>query len=123
MKKVVRLMKLRKVPGLDGVRTEMLRVIWRSIPEWLKRLYDVCFNTMCFPAAWKTAHVIVLLKSPENVRSDPGSYRPICLLLVLEKVLERIIVRRLECKVRGGMCDVQHGFMVGRSIESARTMC
>jgi hypothetical protein len=37
----VKSMKVGKAPGLDGVCTEMLRVIWRAIPEWLKRVYDV----------------------------------------------------------------------------------
>lgn len=119
VREAVKLMRLRKAPGLDGVSAEMLRVIWRAIPEWLKKLYDVCLDTMCFPVTWKTARVVVLLKSPERVRSDPGSYRPICLLSVLGKVLERMMVRRLERKVCDGMCDEQYGFRAGRSTEGA----
>jgi len=97
----------------------MLRAIWRAIPEWLKRMYDVCLSTMCFPAVWKTARLIVLLKSPEKVRSDPGSYRPICLLSVFGKVLECMMVRRLERKLGDTMCDAQYSFRTGRSIEGA----
>lgn len=116
----MRLTKLKKAPGLDGVSAEMLRAIWRAIPEWLKRIYDVCLSTMCFPVAWKTARVIVLLKSPEKTRSDPGPYRPICLLSVLGKVLERMMVKRIERKkLCNRMCDAQYGFTVGRSTEGA----
>ncbi|KMQ89014.1 reverse [Lasius niger] len=115
----VKSMKVGKAPGLDGVCTEMLRAIWRAIPEWLKRVYDVCLSTMRFPSAWKSARVIVLLKSPEKVRSDPGSYRPICLLSVLGKVLERMMVKRLERLVSERLCDAQYGFVRGRSTEGA----
>lgn len=115
----VKSMKLRKAPGLDGICAEMLRVIWRAIPECLKRIYDLCLSTNCFPAAWKAARLIVLLKSPDKVRSDPGSYRPICLLSVFGKVLERMMVNRLERKMCGKMCDMQFGFMRGRSTEDA----
>lgn len=73
----VRSMKVGKAPGMDGVSAEMLRAIWRAVPVWMKRMYDVCLNTACFPPAWKTARVVVLLKSPDKPRSDPGSYRPI----------------------------------------------
>lgn len=51
----VRRAKLRKAPGLHGISTEMLRMIWKAIPVWMKRVYDVCLSTGCFPAAWKTA--------------------------------------------------------------------
>jgi len=101
----IKSMRLKKAPGLDGVSTEMLRMIWRAIPVWLKRVYDVCLSTGCFPVAWKSARVVVLLKSPDKVRSEPGSYRPICLLSVLGKVLERMMVRRLERMMYGRMCD------------------
>lgn len=40
--------------------------------------------------------MVVLLKSPDKVRSDPRSYRGICLLPVLGKVLERVLVSRLQ---------------------------
>ena len=115
----VKSMKVGKAPGLDGVCTEMLRAICCAIPEWLKRECDVCLSMMCFFSAWKIARVIVLLKSPEKVRSDPGSYRPICLLSVLGKALERMMIKRLERLVSERLCDAQYGFVKGRSTESA----
>lgn len=94
-------------------------MIWKAIPVWMKRVYDVCLSTGCFPSVWKTARVVVLLKSPEKVRLDPGSYRPISLLFVLGKGLERMMVRRLERLMDGRMCDAQYGFAKGRSTEDA----
>lgn len=83
----------------------------------------MCLSTGCFPLAWKSAIVVVLLKSPDKVRSDPGSYRPICLLSVLGKVLERMMVRRLERMMCGRMCDAQFGFTRDRSPKMRGIVC
>ena len=61
----------------------------------------------------------MLPKSPDKPRSDPASYRPISLLPVLGKTLERLMIGRIECKVNDRMNDAQHGFRRGRSTESA----
>lgn len=112
-------MRVGKAPGLDGVNVDMLRMIWRAIPVWLKGVYDACLRSGCFHVAWKTARVVVLLKSPEKVWSNPGSYRPICLLPVLGKVLERMMVERLKRKVCDRLCDAQFVFVRSRSTEGA----
>lgn len=111
--------KLGKAPGLDGITVEMLRMIWYAIPGCLLRLYNECLKSGYFPDEWKKACVVVLLKSPEKPRSDPASYRPISLLSVLGKTLERMMMKRHERRVSGSMDDAQHGFRRGRSTESA----
>lgn len=52
-------------------------------------------------------------------RSDPSSYRGISLLPVLGKVLQRIMVFRLEDKINNTLCRWQFGFKEGRSVEHA----
>ena len=49
--------KLGKAPGLDGLTSEMLRVVWNSIPGCLKILYDACLAHGCFPNVWNKAWV------------------------------------------------------------------
>ena len=111
--------KLRKAPGLDGLTAEMLRAVWVAIPGWLMSLYGVCLKYGCFPVEWKKARVVVLPKSLDKPRTDPSSYRPISLLSVLGKTLERMMVARMEERMRGRMHDAQHGFRGARSTESA----
>lgn len=55
MNEAVRAMRVGKSQGLNGVCVEMLRVIYRVIPEWLKRMYDVCLQTGSFSEVWKSA--------------------------------------------------------------------
>lgn len=63
--------------------------------------------------------VIVLLKAPDKVCSVPGSYRPIYLLSVFGKVLERMLVKRLERMMSNKMYDEQYGFVKDQSTEDA----
>lgn len=109
----------RKSPGIDGMTGEMCKSIWKAIPEYLEVIFAKCLSEGYFPRAWKTARVVVLLKSPDRVRSNPRSYRGISLLPVLGKVLERIMVSRLkECNSVSNS-EYQFGFREGRSVEDA----
>lgn len=54
-------------------------------------LFNGCRYLGHFPDDWKTGVIRVLLKSDDKDTSDPKSYRPICLLPILSKVLERLI--------------------------------
>lgn len=108
----------KKAPGLDGMNGELARAVWRALPDHLVSLYSQCISEGHFPADWKIGDVIVLLKSPDKIRTDPRSYRPICLLAVLGKVLERMMVRRL-CDRKPPVNVNQFGFTVGRSTEDA----
>lgn len=109
----------RKSPGMDGLTGEMCKNIWKVIPEYLETLFSSCFRLGYFPREWKTARVVVLLKSPDKVRSNPRSYRGISLLPVLGKVLERMMVHRLQEIVEDRMSDFQFGFRKGKSVEDA----
>lgn len=117
----VKRMRLKKAPGLDGLTSEMFRRVWCAIPEYVKDMYDDCLRYGYFPREWKVGKVITLLKSPEKVKTDVRSYRPICLLSVLRKVLERLLVERMEKKVNvmGGMNVKQYDFRHERSTDDA----
>ena len=63
-------------------------------------MFDACLKVGCIPSEAKKARVAILPKSPEKQRSDPASYRPISLLPVLGKMLKRLMIRRLECRMK-----------------------
>ena len=109
----------RKSPGMDGMTGEMCKSIWKAIPEYLEAIFGKCISEGHFPGAWKCARVVVLLKSPDRVRSNPRSYRGISLLPVLGKVLERVMVNRLKEDANESTSEFQFGFKEGRSVEDA----
>ena len=84
-------------------------------------MFDACLRDGCFPSEGKKARVVILPKSTEKPRSDHASYRPISLLPVLGKTLDRLMIGRLECRMKDRMNDAQHHFVLrrGRSTESA----
>lgn len=107
----------RKAPGLDGINGDIMRAMWWAMEEQLMALYEQCFTESKFPDAWKVADVVALLKSPDKIRTEPGSYRPISLLSVIGKTLERVMVSRLNA-IRVGNQN-QYGFTLYRSINDA----
>lgn len=109
----------RKSPGMDGITGAMLKCGWIVLAEFICKLFNQCMHEGYFPNKWKEADVVILLKSGNRVKDNPRSYRPISLLPVLGKALERLMVSRLEEKVEVGLSDRQYGFRKGKSAEDA----
>lgn len=109
-----------KAPGPDGITTKIIWAVHRCDPGLLLRLYNACLRSGTFPEQWKESRVVLLRKGdkPEGV---PSSYRPLCLLNDLGKVLEHLLAQRLEAhvKARGGLARNQFGFRSGMSTDDA----
>uniref|UniRef100_A0ABD2W6R9 Reverse transcriptase domain-containing protein n=1 Tax=Trichogramma kaykai TaxID=54128 RepID=A0ABD2W6R9_9HYME len=89
-------MKCGKCPGEDMKEAEIVKVACGyGFLRPLTRLMNACLRLGRFPSSWKTVAICVLLKSPDKDRLALKSYRPVCLVPVLGKVLERLIRWRL----------------------------
>ncbi|GBM65626.1 RNA-directed DNA polymerase from mobile element jockey [Araneus ventricosus] len=64
-----------------------------------------------FPTRWKTATVISILESGKNP-TQPSSHRPISLLHAINKIVEHIILSRLNYHLENNniLCSEQFGF-------------
>lgn len=112
-----------KAPGWDCIEGSMIKAM-RHTPEFIKRLTDLlnqCMKLGHFPTEWKRGVIRVLLKSEDKDAANPNSYRPICLLPLLGKLLERLIRFRLEPYILDPRFSSrqQYGFRSGRSTEDA----
>ena len=69
---------------------------------------------------WKK-HRLVLLRKGDKPLEDDSSYRTICLLDTVGKLLEEIILQRLQCFLvrKNGLSENQFGFRKGRSTVDA----
>jgi len=109
-----------KAPGPDGLTGKILWAVHNAHPNILLDLFNSCLRSGTFPAEWKTARVVLLKKGnkPDGV---PSSYRPLCLLNDVGKVLEFLLARRLENHMsdRGGLSANQFGFRKGKSTDDA----
>ncbi|CAB0033468.1 unnamed protein product [Trichogramma brassicae] len=110
-----------KAPGPDGIGNVLLREIWRAIPCFIKVLLDACLAKSVFPIEWKVARIVVLYKGGGKDPSKARSYRPISLLNGMSKVLEILMVGRLNTIMSGLWCEKQYGFRKGKSTEDLLT--
>ncbi|CAF4514090.1 unnamed protein product, partial [Didymodactylos carnosus] len=76
-----------------GVSPRMLKEASCSISSILSYVFNKSLAAGQFPSSWKTGYLTPLFKSGDH--NDPTNYRPITLLPILSKVLERLIYKRL----------------------------
>lgn len=110
-----------KAPGLDRIEVEVVKASFAAAPETFLSLFNACLNTGCFPRIWKTGSIRTLLKGPDRDESCASSYRPICLLPVLGKSFEKLLLNRLRPVLLDPQFSSsrQFGFKQGLSTEDA----
>ncbi|KAF2363931.1 Reverse transcriptase domain [Trinorchestia longiramus] len=105
-----------KAPEQDGVYDRFLQKLPLHWKKELLCVYNTSLYTGCVPPGWKWGIWLLILKpgkDPEQV----SSYRPICLLSCIGKLMERMIQRRLEYWVETNnlLLGEQAGFRRGKS--------
>lgn len=110
-----------KASGPDGIPNEALKLVANLNPTLLLEVMNNCLNERRFPKLWKTAKLILLHKGNDKPKDLPNSYRPISLLNTAGKLMERLILQRLNSHLVGtySLAENQHGFRIGRSVEDA----
>ena len=99
--------------GIDCLSPKVLRHCVPALYLPIYHLFSQCFQQSSFPHKWKTHCIIPILKSGD--RMMVSNYRPISLLCVISKVLERIVYNNIIHFLDGTFSDFQFGFLPGRS--------
>ena len=96
--------------GLDGISTKLLKGILPAILPQVTHLMNLCLATNTFPSKFKTAVITPIYKSGSPTLFS--NYRPISVLPVLSKILERIMYNQLLTFVheQNILYDKQFGF-------------
>ena len=115
---------LKKIPtgkatGCDALSAKVLKLAAPVLASPFCRLMNLFISTGCFPSTWKTAQVTPLFKNGSC--GDTGNYRPISVLPVLSKVLERHVAIALSDHLHGHdlMYNLQSAFRENHSTETA----
>ena len=108
----LRCQKLGKSPGLDSIFPEFILHAGSPLKSWFPDFLNSCMRPLKIPKIWRRALVAAIL-SPEKPLGDQKSYRPISLLCVLFKILERLIYGRVETITDPLLPQEQAGFRHG----------
>lgn len=103
-----------KAAGLDGVFPEFLRHCGPRTLSWLTSFYNEVLRSGQLPTMFKQTKIVAILK-PGKEGLNPEDYRPIALLSVCYKLLERLIHNRIKPVVEELLPIEQAGFRSGRS--------
>ena len=105
-----------KAIGPDGIPTRILKDFARELAPSVTYLFNKSLLTGTVPAEWKLANIIPVFKKGD--KSAPNNYRPISLLPVISKVLERCVYNKLILVLRDKITPKQFGFLAKRSTDA-----
>ena len=109
---------LGKSTGLDGISVRFLKDGTELLAAPLCHIVNLSLTSEVVPSGMKDARVIPLFK--KGSRLDCGNYRPVSILNVLSKILERAVHGQLVSYLtkKGVLTDSQSGFRPGFSTDT-----
>ncbi|MCP3667343.1 MAG: reverse transcriptase family protein, partial [Gammaproteobacteria bacterium] len=116
--KVIGKFSAQKAPGLDGISVRFLKAAQDASCRHLKAIANLSFKLGRFPTPWKLAAVTPIYKGAGDPDS-PGNNRPISLLPVPSKVVERLAYDQLYEYFLPFLSKHQNGFRRGHGTDTA----
>ncbi|CAB3991091.1 Hypothetical predicted protein [Paramuricea clavata] len=105
---VLRSLDSSKATGPDGIPARLLREAADVITPSLQAVISGTIAD-----EWKLANIVPVHKKGDKEYAE--NYRPISLLCITSKVLERCILNNIKTRLYDAVNMCQHGFMAGRS--------
>ena len=102
-----------KAYGPDNLSSRILKECANVLGPSLTLLFKKSFASGHIPTQWKQANVVPVHK--KGNKSQVSNYRPISLLCIVSKVIERYIYNSVYNIVEPLINTHQHGFMTGKS--------
>ena len=109
----------KKSTGPDEIPAKILKIVASNIAPSVTKLFNLSIGSGLFPISWKSSNIVAIPKSSEM--KNPSNYRPISLLSIISKMLERhvsslISEHLLEHNI---ISDEQWGFTSKKSTTTA----
>ena len=79
---------MNKATGLDGISVRVLKEADTVIVPSLTHIINLFIGSGYLPDKWKISKVLPVHK--ENIKSDPNNYRPISILPIFSKIIEKV---------------------------------
>ena len=104
---------INKATGSDWIPVRLLKETADQIAPSLILLFNKSLRLGIFPWDWKLANIVPIFK--KGKRDFVENYRPISLLPLISKVLERCLLAGLRDHISHLISLEQHDFLAGRS--------
>jgi hypothetical protein len=119
VEKVAKGLKNKLSAGIDEIPDYVVKQCIKQLKKLLANIYNASLESGIFPDQQKVAKVIPVYKKGE--KKDIQNYRPIALLSVFSKLLEKLVHNRLMAFIEGNgvITEAQHGFRMMKSTETA----
>ena len=120
IKRIVSKMESKKSTDIFGISNFLIKKIINGIALPLAHIINLSISTGIVPNDMKIAKVIPIYKIKGNnsiLKIDPSKYRPISLLPVFSKILEKIVYQQLMCYLNTNniIYEHQYGFQSKKS--------
>ena len=102
-----------KATGPDKLSGKILNECAAQLAPSLTLLFNKSLRLGIVPDLWKSANVAPVHKKDD--KNNAENYRPISLLCLSSKILERCIFNSIYNKIKHLISNLQHGFLRGRS--------
>ena len=102
-----------KAMGPDGISPKVLKYCTDALCQPISYLFQLTITNSYLPSEWRTYCVIPIFKCGD--RATISNYRPISLLCIISKVLEKIIFNISIKFLSNSLTPHQFGFLPGRS--------
>ena len=89
VKEIVSNLKNSKSTGLDYIDTNTIKLVIDEILPAITHVVNLSLMNQEFPLSYKQSKIIPLLKKPKDDPLNPKFYRPVALLPIMSKILER----------------------------------
>jgi hypothetical protein len=89
----------KKAPGEDGITGEIYVSAFDMLPNYITALYNGCLRRGVFPKKRKRAKLIPITKPGKENSDEVSKFRPRSLLNVGGKVLEKVLINRINYHV------------------------
>ena len=99
-----------KSSGLENISSLVIKTAFERLVAQVTFMYNLSFEKACFPMNWKKALVIPIPKQGNLTKVQ--NYRPISLLPLPGKVLEKLVHQQLSdhLETESLLTDTQYGF-------------
>ena len=92
-------LKHKKACGEDKIQNEHLYYGGPAVVSCLMILFNTVITKSNVPQQWRKSLVVPIFKGGDKPKNSPDSYRPVCLVSVVLKVFEKLILQRLQSHV------------------------